>query len=66
MILEKETRCHRTNSAVIREEAKELKEKIGKVQEKIYEQEQNTCQQNHQLQNLLPPTNVEQAMPKGN
>ena len=66
MILEKERGCHRTNSTVIREEAKELKEKIEKVQEKIYEQEQNICQQNHQLQNLLPPTNAAQAMPKGN
>ena len=54
------------NSTVIREEAKEVKAKVERVQERIYDQEQNICQQKHQLQNLLPPTNAEQAMAKGN
>jgi len=66
VISEKETECGFPNSTVIREEAKELKEKIEKVQERIHEQEQNICQQKHQLQNLLPPTSGEQAMAKGN
>lgn len=66
MILEKETGCQFTSSAIIREEAKELKERLENGHEGNINEEEKVNHQRSQLENLLSPTNAELTMPRGN
>jgi len=64
VILEKETGCQFTSSAIIREEDKELKERLEDGHEGNINEEEKVNHQRSQLENLLSPTNAELTMPK--